>query len=65
MQCFVDSGSIVHSTHFLGRFWTAGACTGEVVVGRLRFGSSVGLGIPGRIGGVPPYGGPGGPIGAP
>lgn len=55
----------VLETHFLGRFWVDVVCTGGVVVGRLRFGSKVGLGIPGRIGGVPPYGGPGGPIGAP
>lgn len=65
MLYFVESGNTGHSAYFLGRFWTAGACTGGVVVGRLRFGSSGGLGIPGRIGGVPPYGGPGGPIGAP
>lgn len=61
MLCFIYT----HGTHFLGRFWTDEVCTAGVVVGRLRFGSSVAFGIPGRIGGVPPYGGPGGPIGAP
>lgn len=53
------------ATHFLGRFWTGGGCTGWVGAGRFRLGSRAGLGIPGRIGGVPPYGGPGGPMGAP
>lgn len=52
-------------THFLGRLWTGGGCTGWVGAGRFRLGSRAGLGIPGRMGGVPPYGGPGGPMGAP
>lgn len=53
-------------THFLARFCTFCCCwfcwEGA---GLLRLGSMTGAGRPGRTAGLPPNGGPGGPMGAP